>query len=327
LRVSLADPETRMIGGEMTRRTNASCSGRCFTASIAVAVLAAFPESGVGQGNVDPIAAAVAQPFTMIERSFVALAEVMPPGKYTFKPTDGEFKDVRTFGEHVKHVACANFAFFNEIENKQPPDGCDAGGPSPAKTKPELLMYLRESFAYAGRVLGTLTAENALKPAGGFYGGMSTRLGLATLAVWHASDHYGQLVVYLRMNGIVPPASRPAEAQSTPASAPAELKDGGAYGSVTRVELPFGNLDTSFIESDFRSIGIASGDRFQVRCLDKTFDVLLGKDFRSVPRGEWIALFSPQGALKIARSFASAAEASGCKAGDNLFISKRALAK
>ena len=53
-------------------------------------------------------------------------------------------------------------------------------------------------------------AANALEPAGGPYGGQSTRLGLTTLAVWHASDHYGQLVIYLRMNGIVPPASRPA---------------------------------------------------------------------------------------------------------------------
>ena len=53
-----------------------------------------------------------------------------------------------------------------------------------------------------------MTPANALEPASGPYGGESTRLGLTTLAVWHASDHYGQLVVYLRMNGIVPPASQ-----------------------------------------------------------------------------------------------------------------------
>jgi uncharacterized damage-inducible protein DinB len=71
------------------------------------------------------------------------------------------------------------------------------------------VAYLRESFAYANRVMATLTPANALEAAGGPYGGKSTRLGLTTLAVWHASDHYGQLVVYLRMNGIVPPASQP----------------------------------------------------------------------------------------------------------------------
>jgi uncharacterized damage-inducible protein DinB len=144
----------------------------------------------------------------MIEASFVGLADAMPAEKYAFKPANGEFKDARTFGEQVKHVACANVAFFNEIEKKEPPSHCETGGPNPATTKAELLTYLRDSFAYAGRVLRTMTAANALDPAGGPYGGNSTRLGLATLAVWHASDHYGQLVVYLRMNGIVPPASR-----------------------------------------------------------------------------------------------------------------------
>ncbi|MGH9148560.1 MAG: DinB family protein, partial [Vicinamibacterales bacterium] len=88
------------------------------------------------------------------------------------------------------------------------PAGCEKGGPDPARTKAELLKYLRESFAYATRVMKAMTPANALDPAGGPYGGQSTRLGLTTLAVWHASDHYGQMVVYLRLNGVVPPASQ-----------------------------------------------------------------------------------------------------------------------
>ena len=224
-------------------------------AMFAVAAWLIFPAHAVGQEPIDPMAATVAQWFTMIERSFVALADAMPAEKFAFKPTNGEFTNVRTFGEQVKHVACSNFAFFNEIEKKEPPDGCGSGGPHPATTKDEIKAYLRESFTYAGRVLRTMTAANAVEPAGGPYGGMSTRLGLTTLAVWHASDHYGQLVMYLRMNGIVPPASRPAQVE--PASAPVAtvFKDGGAYGTVTRVELPFGNLDTSFVESDVRFDG------------------------------------------------------------------------
>ena len=177
-------------------------------AVLAVLILLGAPRSAGAQETVDPMAASVAQWFTMIERSFVSLADAMPEEKYAFKPTGGAFEDARTFGDQVKHVACANFAFFNEIEKKEPPVGCGTGGPSPAKTKEEIMAYLRESFAYAGRVMQTLTPENALEPAGGPYGGKSTRLGLTTLAVWHASDHYGQLVVYLRLNGIVPPASR-----------------------------------------------------------------------------------------------------------------------
>jgi hypothetical protein len=131
----------------------------------------------------------------------------MPADKYGFAPKDGEFKGVRTFGEQVKHVACANVAFFNEVEHKEPPAGCETGGPSPARTKAELMLYLKDSFAYAGEVMRRLTPANAMDPVEGPYGGKTTRLGISTLAVWHATDHYGQLVVYLRMNGIVPPAS------------------------------------------------------------------------------------------------------------------------
>jgi len=165
------------------------------------------PASLAAQDRVDPMAESVVPWFTMVERSFVSLADAMPAGRWTFAPTNGEFKGVRTFAQQVKHVACANYGFFNEVEHKEPPANCEAGGPSPATSKAELMSYLRESFAYAGQVMRRLTPTNALDPVDGPYGGKTTRLGISTLAVWHATDHYGQLVVYLRMNGIVPPAS------------------------------------------------------------------------------------------------------------------------
>jgi hypothetical protein len=184
-----------------------------FDVSLAiVALVALLPARPMAQAA-DPLAATVAPLLTMIEHDFVGLAEAMPADKYGFKPTNGEFKAARTFGEQVKHVACANFAFYNEIEKKTPPEHCETGGPSPARTKAELMPYLRESFTYAARVLRTMTPANALDRVEGEYGGPSTRLGIATLSIWHASDHYGQLVVYLRMNGIVPPASQPAPAR------------------------------------------------------------------------------------------------------------------
>jgi uncharacterized damage-inducible protein DinB len=155
----------------------------------------------------DPMAQTVAQYFTMVEHQFVSLADAMPADRWSFAPKDGEFKGVRTFAEQVKHVACANFAFFNQVEKKAPPADCETGGPSPARTKAELMQYLRESFAYASQVMRRLTPANAMDRVEGRYGGPTTRLGISTLAVWHATDHYGQLVVYLRMNGIVPPAS------------------------------------------------------------------------------------------------------------------------
>ena len=165
------------------------------------------PPAALAQERAATMAGTVGQWWGMIQRQFVSLAEAMPEEKYSFKPTNGEFKDVRTFAEQVKHVACANVGFFNEIEHKDPPPNCETGGPDPARTKSELVKYLRDSFAYGDRVMRTLTPANALDPIDGRYGGPSTRLGISTLAVWHTSDHYGQLVVYLRMNGIVPPAS------------------------------------------------------------------------------------------------------------------------
>jgi uncharacterized damage-inducible protein DinB len=152
----------------------------------------------------------VAPMFSMIERSLVALAEAMPSDRSGFRPTSGAFEGVRSFGEQVKHVACSNFAFFNEVEGVEPPVGCASGGPHSATTKAELVAYLRESFEYGARVIGEMTQANALDETEGPYAGKSTRLAVTTLAVWHASDHYGQLVIYLRMNGLVPPASRPA---------------------------------------------------------------------------------------------------------------------
>jgi len=194
-----------MSAGTVTFRGRA---GRLPIAVLGAAACLAAAAPARAQEREDPTAAAVGPTLAMIARSFVDLAEAMPAERYGFKPATGEFGEARTFGEQVKHVACANYAFFNEIEKKEPPADCAGGGPGRAATKPELVAYVRESFEYAKKVLATMTAANALDPVSGPYGGPSTRLGIATLAVWHASDHYGQLVVYLRLNGIVPPASQ-----------------------------------------------------------------------------------------------------------------------
>jgi len=142
------------------------------------------------------------------EKGFLSVAEAMPESKYSYIPTGGNFEGVRSFGEQVKHVACAQFAFFNEVEGKIPPEHCERGGPSKAETKAELVKYLRDSFDYGDHVLATMTAQNALDRVEGPYAGPNTRLGIAVAAVWHITDHYGQLVVYLRLNGIVPPVTQ-----------------------------------------------------------------------------------------------------------------------
>jgi uncharacterized damage-inducible protein DinB len=145
-------------------------------------------------------------------------AEAMPEEKYSYRPAEGKFKsekpefgpsEVRTFSQQVKHVACANFAFAAELDGQTPPAGCDKDGPNPAKTKRELLTYLRDSFAAIHKSLGAMDAKNMFDPIEGPYAGPNTRLGIATVIVWHNADHYGQMALYLRENSIVPPASRP----------------------------------------------------------------------------------------------------------------------
>jgi uncharacterized damage-inducible protein DinB len=154
------------------------------------------------------IAESVSGTLQFVEGNFIGVAEAMPEEKYSFMPTTGNFEGVRSFGEQVKHVACAQFAFFNEFEGKKPPDDCEKGGHDPAKTKAELIKYLKDSFDYSNGVLATLTATNALDRVEGRYAGPNTKLGISVVAVWHVTDHYGQLVEYLRLNGIVPPMTQ-----------------------------------------------------------------------------------------------------------------------
>ena len=143
----------------------------------------------------------------MVESDFTSLAEAMPEEKWSFKPTQGAFTDVRTFGEQVKHVACANEAWAKKLRDEKPPDHCETGGPNPAKTKTEILAYLHETFVMMDGEITKTRLDNLMAPVKGFYAG-DNRLEVLNSALWHISDHYGQLLEYLRMNGIVPPASR-----------------------------------------------------------------------------------------------------------------------
>lgn len=152
------------------------------------------------------------------EYEFRSAAEAMPEAKWGYRPAAKLFQnekpafgpaEVRTFAEQVKHVACSNFAFAAELDGTKPPARCDLGGPSPAKTRAELLTYLRDSFTALKKSLVAISSRNMYDPIEGPYAGPNTRLGLGVVSVWHVADHYGQLVIYLRENGIIPPASRP----------------------------------------------------------------------------------------------------------------------
>jgi len=166
----------------------------------------------------ETVASALLRTASLQEYEVRSAAEAMPENLYAYRPAEGKFKsekpafgpsEMRTFAEQVKHVACANFAFAAEFDGQRPPAVCDKGGPDPAKTKRELLIYLRNSFAAIGKSFQAINPENQFDPIEGPYAGPNTRLGLAGVVIWHNADHYGQMAVYLRLNGIVPPLSRP----------------------------------------------------------------------------------------------------------------------
>jgi uncharacterized damage-inducible protein DinB len=147
---------------------------------------------------------------TNFEHEFTPAADAMPEDKYGFAPTNGEFKGVRTFAQQIKHVAAVNYELGAAILQEKPPvDIGDESGPASVTSKADILNYLKDSFAYAHKAIATINEKNLVEPVKSPFGEATvTRLSLATSVVAHGFDHYGQMAVYLRMNGIVPPASR-----------------------------------------------------------------------------------------------------------------------
>src|SRR5580692_4784670 len=142
-------------------------------------------------------------------KEIVSAADAMPADKYGFAPTDGEFKGVRTFGQQVKHLAAANHILAAAALGEEPPTGAgDEMGPETVRTKAEILDYLNGSFEHLARAIAAIGDKNAAvksSPISPLRGTEATRLALTVEAMIHAFDHYGQMVEYLRMNGVVPP--------------------------------------------------------------------------------------------------------------------------
>lgn len=147
---------------------------------------------------------------SMVEGEFVPAADAMPEDKYSFAPNNGEFKGVRTFAQQVKHVAAVNYIIGASIlEEKPPVDLGSENGPDSITSKADIMKFLKDSFTYLHKALSSISEKNQTDLIKSPFGnGKVTRLGIANLALWHPFDHYGQMVEYLRMNGVIPPASR-----------------------------------------------------------------------------------------------------------------------
>lgn len=162
------------------------------------------------------VASVVDREISSVEQQILDVAEAMPEDKFSFSPEGlnirgSEYKGVRSFAVQLKHVAASNYFIWSHLAGDKLPEGLNVNddgngnGPEDLKTKAGIIRFLKDSFALGHKAAATLTADNLLQVP---EGSKSTRLHLAEFGVAHAYDHYGQMVEYLRMSGIVPPASR-----------------------------------------------------------------------------------------------------------------------
>lgn len=143
---------------------------------------------------------------SIFEKEFVDAADAMPEEKFDFVPTSGDFKGVRSFGSQIKHVAESNAFFFHDPSKPSTDLQASQDAIEKLKTKADIIKALKDSFSQAHAYIDAITPENAFLTLEGRLAG--TRATMASFGMAHLMDHYGQLAVYLRLNGIVPPASR-----------------------------------------------------------------------------------------------------------------------
>jgi hypothetical protein len=144
------------------------------------------------------------------EREVVGLTEAMPADKFNFAPTNGLFTGVRTFGLEARHIAFEINTVASALLGEPIPAQDHDNGPDDLTTKDQIVKYLKDAFAHAHRAVATINNDNLLELTADPFNpkGKSTRVASVGIFYWHTYDHYGQMVEYLRMNGIKPPASR-----------------------------------------------------------------------------------------------------------------------
>ena len=175
--------------------------------TLCAGVIAAQTQSGSARLNASQVLDAW---ISNVENEIVPAANALAEDKFDFAPVNGEFHGARTFGGQIKHVAASNYQIGAQILGEKPPHGEHGEeAPGSVRTKSEIVEYLKGSFAYLHRAMASITEKTLTEPIPGAKGTWQrTRLGLAIDSVGHSYDHYGQIVEYLRMNGIIPPASR-----------------------------------------------------------------------------------------------------------------------
>ncbi len=148
----------------------------------------------------DPLSAGAKSLYAMAKNNVLKSAEEMPESDYSFKPTEG----VRTFGQLVGHVADGQYEFCSSVvgDNAQPPEV-----EKNKTTKADLIAGLKTAFAYCDKAYNGLTDAQAASVVK-FFGRDMAKLSVLNFNTAHTDEHYGNMVTYLRMKGLVPPSSK-----------------------------------------------------------------------------------------------------------------------
>jgi hypothetical protein len=160
----------------------------------------------------DPVADVFDGQVSTIEREVLALAQAMPANKYDFAPTNGTFTGVRTYALQVRHIATIMYQIAASVSGEKIPVdiGTTDNGPDSLKTKDQIIDYFKGAIAFAHKAMRSMSAQNQLDQVPSPFGrGTQSRLQAAAFLGLHTFDHYGQMVEYARMNGIVPGANIP----------------------------------------------------------------------------------------------------------------------
>lgn len=184
-------------------------------AILAIASLAGSPALAQQPpaGAIVSPAQALDSELTLIEHEMMGAVQAMPADKFSFAPSASifvpaqqtQYQDVRTFAQQATHVAQANYFFYGLISGLKP--SVDVKAIATLTSKQDVVAALAGSFRFAHQAIATLTPANAFEVVKTPEPGLQTRATFAAFGIAHANDHYGQIVEYLRMNGIVPPAS------------------------------------------------------------------------------------------------------------------------
>lgn len=140
--------------------------------------------------------------FEIVKGNILKSAAKMPEEKYSFKPS----KDVRSYGELIAHIADSQYFICGTAkEDKGQNPGIEKSLPH---TKAELVKALQDAFAYCDATYAGLSDAASVDMVP-FFGQPRTKLSMLSFNTAHSFEHYGNVVTYLRMNGIVPPSSEP----------------------------------------------------------------------------------------------------------------------